>query len=90
MLKGEITRPSYKWRPGNLLSYGLPFEVLAKEHITRMGKSRVILIASASLAKNTNEVDKLEKALGSLIVAKRVGMTPHSYWTEILEVTEQA
>lgn len=88
-LSGRVTRPSYPWRPENLLSYGEPFEKLALEHVKRLGKSRVLLIVSTSLSKNTHEVTKLEKALGDMVVTKRVGMTPHTYWTEVLEITEQ-
>lgn len=88
-LSGEVTRPSYSWRPNNFISYGLPFEKLAKAHVQRLGKSRILLIVSTSLSKNTNEVIKLEKELGDLVVAKRIGMTPHTYWTEVLEITEE-
>jgi hypothetical protein len=64
-----------------------PFDVLAKAHIDRLGGKRVLLI---SLARNTGEVEKLEETLSDLVVAKRVGMKPHSDWQEILDVTEQA
>jgi hypothetical protein len=91
VIPGEITHPSYKWRPEiGLVSYGAPFDVLAKAHIERLGGTRVLIIVSGSLAKNTKEVEKLEETLSGLVVAKRVGMKPHSDWQEILDVTEQA
>jgi hypothetical protein len=91
IISGEITHASYKWRPEiGLVSYGAPFDVLAKAHIERLGGTRVLIIVSGSLAKNTKEVEKLEETLSGLVVAKRVGMKPHSDWQEILDVTEQA
>jgi hypothetical protein len=90
-IPGEITHASYRWRPEiGLVSYGAPFDVLAKAHIERLGGTRVLIIVSGSLARNTKEVEKLEETLSGLVVAKRVGMKPHSDWQEILDVTEQA
>ena len=87
----EVTEPAYVWRQDTgLVSYGLPFNDLAKKHAARLGARRILLIVSGTLARTTNEVAKLETSLDGLVIAKRVGMKPHSDGQEILDVMEQA
>lgn len=87
----EITEPAYVWRQDTgLVSYGLPFNELAKKHVARLGASRILLIVSGTLARTTKEVEKLETSLSGLVVAKKVGMKPHSDGQEILDVMDQA
>ena len=87
----EITEPAYVWRQDTgFVSYGLPFNELAKKHVARLGASRILLIVSGTLARTTKEVEKLETSLSGLVVAKRVGTKPRSDGQEILEVVDQA
>jgi len=73
------------------ISYGLPFPETCEKHVQDTFKaSRAYIIASKSLSTNTNALERLETALGSKVVGKRIGMTSHTLWSECLEVTEDA
>lgn len=49
--------------------------------------SRVYIIASGSLARNTDKIVKLLKAIGdSKVVGLRKGTTRHMPWSEILSI----
>lgn len=70
------------------VSYGLPFaETCAYQVESTFKASCVYIIASKSLASNTNALQSLENALGSKVVGTTIGMRPHTYWSEILAVT---
>lgn len=73
------------------VSYGLPFPEAAKKHVERLGRSKVYIICSGTLSRTTDALQRLIKGLGEDNVAGvRKGMTPHSLWSEILEVTADA
>lgn len=72
------------------ISYGLPFPEACKKHVeTTYKASRIFIIASKTLCSNTDALSKLKEALGDRVVGVRIGMTPHTLWSECLEVTEQ-
>lgn len=74
------------------VSYGLPYEVACAKHVEQtFHASRVYIICSGSLARNTDKVDKLLSALGKEhVVGLRKGMTSHSPWNEILDIADEA
>jgi len=74
------------------LSYGLPYEVACAKHVKDTFQARrVYIICSGSLARNTDKVDKLIHALGKEhVVGLRKGITSHSPWNEILDITDEA
>lgn len=73
------------------ISYGLPFHIACKKHINQTFKAnRIYLIASGSLARDTEYVKLLQDELGNKLVGTRYGMKPHTLWSEILEVTKDA
>ncbi|KAE9965474.1 hypothetical protein EG328_009642 [Venturia inaequalis] len=73
------------------ISYGLAFpEACAKHVIGTFNASRVYIIASKTLSTQTDALQRLEIALDTKVVGKRIGMTPHTLWSECLEVTEDA
>lgn len=72
------------------ISHGLPFPEACAKHVNDTFKaSRVYIIASGSLSKNTDHVKQLQEALGGKIVGIRGGMTPHTRWSEVLEIAEE-
>ncbi|CAK1356566.1 hypothetical protein CB0940_12135 [Cercospora beticola] len=96
---GEIHRPAYPARsePYPYISYNIPFHKTISKHLSSSspsspftGKSRVYIIASASLSKNTSHIRTLLDELGDRVVGVRYGMRPHTLWSEILEVTNDA
>ena len=73
------------------ISYGLPFPEACAKHVAETFKaSKVYIIASGSLSRNTDHVKRLQEALGDKVAGTRYGMKPHTLWSEILEVTADA
>ncbi|KAJ5218991.1 uncharacterized protein N7498_001090 [Penicillium cinerascens] len=88
----EIARPAFADRKRPLLSYGIAFPAAAARHVTEtFGASRVYVICSGSLARNTDSLDRLASALEpEKVVGRRVGMQSHTLWSEVLEIVEDA
>lgn len=87
---GEIYRKAWPDSKA-LISYGLPFPEACAKHVANTFKSsRVYIIASGSLSRDTDHVKRLQGALGDKVVGTRYGMKPHTLWSEILEVTKDA
>lgn len=87
---GEVFRPAFLTGYPHI-SYGLSFPETCLKHVTNtFSASRVYIIASASLSRNTDYVKRLQKALSNKVVGTRYGMKPHTLWSEILEVTKEA
>lgn len=85
----ETTTPTFPWRKRGVVSYGLPFPELVSRHVARLGKRRVFGLFSGSLAANTDCVVRLEAALGSMLVAKRVGFPSHTPWDQVLLLAKE-
>jgi len=85
----ETYKPAFSTPPPHI-SYGLPFHEACAHHVKQTFKAdRPYIIASGSLSRNTDNVEKLKNALeatGALVAGIRKGMTPHTLWSEILEV----
>lgn len=88
----ETVRPAFAGRERPLLSYGIPFPAAAARHVTEtFSASRVYVICSRSLARNTDALDRLTTALGpEKVVGRRIGMQSHTLWSEVLEIVEDA
>ncbi|KAI1739796.1 putative Fe-containing alcohol dehydrogenase [Xylaria scruposa] len=75
-----------------LLAHGAPFTTSLLSHIinndTIIPSEKIYVIASASLAKNTPHLKTLKDALGARLAGLRVGMRPHTFWSEVLEVID--
>lgn len=83
----ETFEPAFPGRDRPLISFGLPFvESVPKHADDTFGASRIYIICSRSIARSTTYLDELKKALGHKVAGVRVGMKPHSLWSEILEV----
>lgn len=106
-MSSETYRPAFTDPPGALLagipagdlklptpyvSYGLPFAVSCANHAKNTFKcTRIFIISSGTLSRETNELEKLVEAIGpDHVVYIHKGMTPHTPWSEILEVTSAA
>jgi alcohol dehydrogenase class IV len=77
--------------PSPDVSYGLPYYEACKKHVNETFKaSKVYIIASGSLARNTDKVDKLVKAIGDdKVVGIRRGIIPHTPWSDILNIAKE-
>lgn len=87
----ETLQHAFPNNQGPLLSYNLPFPSACRQHIdSSLSPSRVYIICSGSLARNTSSLQRLEGSLGSAVVGIRRGMKPHVLMSEVLEVIEDA
>jgi alcohol dehydrogenase class IV len=77
--------------PSPFVSYGRPYQESCAKHVKQTFQaSKVYIIASASLAKNTDRADRLVQALGEdTVVGFRRGITPHTPWSEILSIAQE-
>ena len=73
------------------ISYGLSYFESCAKHVRETYKaSRVYIVASKSLSSNTDKLDNLVAAIGKdKIAGVRRGITPHTPWSEILEITSE-
>ena len=71
--------------------YGRPHhEACAHRVKNTFDAKRAYIVASASLSKKTDEVEKLKKALGDRLAGVRVGIAPHTPWDEVVDATKDA
>jgi alcohol dehydrogenase class IV len=85
----ETLRQAFADKGTPLISYGLPFTDSCIKHVNEtFNASRVYLLTSTSLTKNTSHSSSLQAALGSKLLKNRVGMTPHTLMSEVLEIVE--
>lgn len=77
--------------PNPDLSSGLPYYEACAKHVKEtFHASRVYIVASKSLASSTDRLDKLVDAVGKdRIAGVRKGITPHTPWSEILQITKE-
>ena len=86
---GEIVRPAFDDVSGPHVSYNLPFDKAAAKHVVEtFAADSVYILASGSLCRNTKFVQQLQNALGNRVAGVRQGMTPHTLWSEVLEVAD--
>lgn len=73
-----------------LVSYGLAYPEACAKHVKDLKASRVYVIVSNSLAKNGDNLQRLERALGEgNIAGVRVGMKPHTLYSEVIEIANE-
>lgn len=73
------------------ISYGLPYHDACAKHIQDTFKaSRIYIVASRTLSVTTDKLSKLVTAIGKdKVVGTREGITPHTPWSEILQITQE-
>jgi alcohol dehydrogenase class IV len=77
--------------PSPWVSYGLPYYESCAKHIKEnFNASKTYIIASRSLSRDTDKIEKLIEAIGKQnVVGVRKGMTPHTPWSEILSIADE-
>ncbi|KAK8228135.1 putative Fe-containing alcohol dehydrogenase [Phyllosticta capitalensis] len=87
----EVVKLAFDGQDHPLISHGIPFAQACARHVEQNFKaSRVYILASGTLARTTNVVRTLQQALDGKVVGVRYGMTPHTLWSECIEVTKDA
>jgi alcohol dehydrogenase class IV len=76
-----------------IITHGLPYpEACAKHLVTTLNRLKPFLVISESLSKTTDVVERLKSTLNSdnvSIVGTRIGMRPHTYYSEVLQVMRE-
>ncbi|KAF4447936.1 hypothetical protein F53441_8595 [Fusarium austroafricanum] len=86
----EVCVPAYEGRTSPKVSYGVPFPEACLRHCRdTFSSSRAYVICSKSLAHSTDSLERLRSALGSRVVGVRIGISPHTPITEVLEVVNE-
>jgi alcohol dehydrogenase class IV len=70
------------------ISYGLSFPETLAKHASDAKAFRIYIIASKTLSTNTDALKRLEDALNGKVIGNRIGMTPHTLWSECLQVAK--
>ncbi|KAF5009810.1 hypothetical protein F66182_15518, partial [Fusarium sp. NRRL 66182] len=84
-------RPAFANRDEPRIAYGVPFpEITASQAATYFHASKVYVICSGSLSRNTNALERLKNALGDKFAGVRIGMKPHTLWSEVVEIINDA
>ena len=87
----ETFCPAFSFKKEPVISYGLPFPDACRKHVKETFKaSRVYIIASASLSKQTDALKDLQKALDGKVAGVRIGMKSHTFLSEVVDVTLDA
>ena len=70
--------------------FGIPAAEAVAEQVARMGAQRVFLMVSGTLARSTDEIEKIRRALGNKCVGVFDRMPAHSPRKAVIEAAEQA
>ena len=70
--------------------FGKPAAEAVAEEARRLSATRVFLMVSSSLNRNTEEIARVKAALGNRCAAVWDGMPPHTPRSAVLKATEQA
>lgn len=79
--------PAFDSKSTPVISHSRPFPELCLKQIQEHFQcSRVYIIASRSLSKNTSSLEDLKSALGSRVAGVRIGISPHTPIPEIVDI----
>lgn len=88
--------PGKSPHPSPYISYGIPYPEACAKHVSEtFHASRVYILASGALSRNTSDLPSLVSALESQmgkgsVVGIRKGILPHSHYSDILEIVKEA
>lgn len=87
----ETIRPAFSGRAEPRILYGVRFpEATAEQAENYFYASKAYVLCSGSLARNTDALNRLKSALDDKVVGVRVGMKPHTLWSEVIEIVNDA
>ena len=90
MEQREVFRPVWDDKPFPAISYGILYSQAIKRHINdTLHCSRVFVIISRSLCNNTDALRSLRDSIEDELVGFRIGMKPHTWYSEILEIAKE-
>lgn len=100
MQNSEIYRaafaPGKSPHPSPYISYGLPYPEACAKHVGQtFESSRIYILASGTLSRNTDALAKLastirDRVSDCKVVGVRKGVKSHSHYSDILEIAKEA
>jgi alcohol dehydrogenase class IV len=85
----ETLKQAHASKEHPLVSYGLRYPTAIKRHLKdSLNAHRAYLLISKSLATQTDTLKDLEEYLGTTLVGKRIGMKPHTFFSELIEILD--
>jgi maleylacetate reductase len=84
------TAGSYQFPPMEQVIYGKPAAEALREEAERLDARRVFLIASRTLNIETDEIEKIRKAIGQRHAATFDGVPQHTTREVVVQVAAQA
>lgn len=83
----EYYRAAFENKPFPKLSSGLAFPEACAKHVTHTFKAhKIYILASKSLSTQTDALERLKAALQDRVAGCRIGISPHTPISEVLEV----
>lgn len=87
----EVCRPAFDYKATPVVSYGLRFPEACLKHCRdTFHSSRVYVICSQSISKQSDALTQLCSALGDRVAGVYVGIRPHTPIDQVLEVVSDA
>lgn len=86
----DITPSELRFTRTERVTMGVPAADALVDQAQLLGSERVFLIASSTMRDHTNEIDKIERALGSRHAGTFSGIAPHAPRSDVLEATNAA
>jgi maleylacetate reductase len=72
------------------VSFGKPMDQAIAEEVSRIGAERVFLMVSGTLNRETDEIEKLRRALGNKVVGEFDRMRPHTPRGDVIAASAMA
>ena len=72
------------------VTFGRPANEALLEEIKNYDANRVFLLASGTLSRNTDEIDKIRRSLGNKCVGEFFYMSPHTPRNDVIAATKLA
>jgi maleylacetate reductase len=72
------------------VTFGKPAAEAIAEEVSRLGATRVFLMASGTMSRETDEIDKIRAALGNKCVGESTKMAPHTPRGDVIAVAAAA
>ncbi|KAJ4986320.1 alcohol dehydrogenase [Stagonosporopsis vannaccii] len=83
----ETCRPAFDVKATPRVTYGLPFPDACARHLNGdLACKRVFIIASASLSRNTDALERLTGVLGDKVTGVQVGISSHTPIDEVAAI----
>ena len=87
---GELRRGEMGFTTTERVSMGVPAAEAVRDQAGRMGVRRVFLLVGSTLREQTDEIRRIEAALGEAHAATWSGISPHAPRSDVLAATNAA